>query len=426
MNNLICATDRSHAVSIAADAAWRILGRSQAPLCLRREGAKWVAYLDFQEWIEAQTPKDTSAIFDALCTPRAELPLSFSGWIGFFGYEFLAQHLGLELHAWSDYSAPCALLGRPNTLIHIGEYEAEVESVEPKRIDALVRESQLPELSPKIVNGLTEPVCNLDFAHYRDLFFAAREEILKGNTYQIKLSQRYRAEGDLDPLQTVLRLYQCNPSPEAFLLRKGDFALMSCSPETMIERRGNRIATRPIGGTWERRSGTSVEVQCAAFETNAKEVSEHNMLVDLERNDLSRICQAGTVQVARFRELEPYAHVLHWVSTIEGQLREGVDLPEIFRALLPGGSITGCPKWRTMEIIDRLEPNFRGAYTGSFGTIADTGDLHFNLIIRTLIATQGQVFAQAGGGIVVDSTPEYEYRENQLKAQALLDVLRVR
>jgi para-aminobenzoate synthetase component 1 len=147
------------------------------------------------------------------------------------------------------------------------------------------------------------------------------------------------------------------------------------------------------------------------------------MLVDLERNDLSSLCIPGTVQLERFREVETYAHLHHLVSTIRGTIRQGTTLSEILQGMLPGGSITGCPKARTMEWIDRLEPCFRGPYTGSFGTIEDNGNLHLNLIIRSMLVLGEKCFTQAGGGIVVNSTPEYEYRENQIKAQALLDLL---
>ena len=148
------------------------------------------------------------------------------------------------------------------------------------------------------------------------------------------------------------------------------------------------------------------------------------MLVDLERNDLSTICQPGSVQIQNFREVESYSHLHHLVSTISGTLKGKISLQNIVQAMLPGGSITGCPKARTMEWIDRLEPCFRGPYTGSFGTIADNGDLHLNLIIRAMLIMDGHCYTQAGGVIGVDSTPDYEYKENQAKAQALLDLLK--
>ena len=191
----------------------------------------------------------------------------------------------------------------------------------------------------------------------------------------------------------------------------------------ILERKGDRITTRPIGGTYQRRNASSDGSVIESFLKDPKEVAEHNMLVDLERNDLSAICRPGSVGIERFREVESYAHLHHLVSTIRGTLREGIELPDLVRSMLPGGSITGCPKIRTMEWIDRLEPCFRGPYTGSFGTIADDGEIRLNLIIRSMLVTGNRCYAQAGGGIVVDSTPGYEYNENTIKAQALLDLL---
>ena len=147
------------------------------------------------------------------------------------------------------------------------------------------------------------------------------------------------------------------------------------------------------------------------------------MLVDLERNDLSAVCLPGSVKIERFREVETYAHLRHLVSTVNGRLRTDATIADVLRATLPGGTITGCPKFRAMELIDAFEPCFRGPYTGSFGTIEDNGDLRLNLIIRAIIMLGDRSYTQAGGGIVVDSTPEYERNENQIKAQALLDVL---
>ena len=191
----------------------------------------------------------------------------------------------------------------------------------------------------------------------------------------------------------------------------------------VINRKGKHISTRPIGGTYERNKNESDSSAIERFLQDPKEVAEHNMLVDLERNDLSSVCVPGSVQLTRFREVETYAHLHHLVSTIEGTLKEGAGLNEILTAMLPGGSITGCPKISTMEWIDQLEPCFRGPYTGSFGIISDQGDLSLNLIIRSMLILDEFCYTQAGGGIVINSTPEYEYNENNLKAQALLDLL---
>ena len=401
----------------------RLSGLQVNTLVIRAVSDGWVAYLDFSETYEptARNTENGIAHFTEVHTAQSEL--SFRGWVGFFGYEFLAAHFGLQLQANRDLQVPDGWFGRPSTLIHIGRSGTQVESTDPARerkiCDTLISTGNhaLPSFLA------TKRKCNLDFPQYEKLFHQAREAILDGETYQIKISQRFEAETQIDPLLAFTKLCQSNPAPEAFLLQTPDFSLVSCSPEVVIEKTGDEMITRPIGGTYARESSTSDRSVIERFLGDAKEVSEHNMLVDLERNDLSSLCLPGTVRLERFREVETYSHLHHLVSTIRGKLRPGTNLSRILRGMLPGGSITGCPKARTMEWIDRLEPCFRGPYTGSFGIIEDGGNIHLNLIIRSMLVLGNQCYTQAGGGIVVGSTPEYEYRENQIKAQALLDLL---
>jgi anthranilate/para-aminobenzoate synthase component I len=322
-------------------------------------------------------------------------------------------------------NVPHGWFGRPQTIIRILPDQTLVESGIPTRAhevaSLLDQASETRQSSPRKASHSFS--CNLGFEEYKRIFQQAREAILDGETYQIKISQRFEAKAVIDPIIAFEKLCHANPAPEAFLLLTENFSILSCSPETVIERTGDRITTRPIGGTYQRHAPSSDGSVIETFLKDPKEVAEHNMLVDLERNDLSTICKPGSVTIDRFREVESYAHLHHLVSTIQGRLKEGIELPTLLKSMLPGGSITGCPKIRTMEWIDRLEPCFRGPYTGSFGTISDNGDLRLNLIIRSMLVTNDRCYAQAGGGIVVESTPEYEYNENQIKAQALLDLL---
>ena len=383
----------------------------------------WTGYLDFSD-IQILSLENICGQIEYLnsFSPKSH-GLSFSGWVGFFGYEFLARHFGATLTAYRDLSIPDGWFGRPSTILHIQEDRISIESTTPER------ESEIAELIEN--SSLVAPQsflaqhrrCNLSFEEYEKIFHQAREAILDGETYQIKISQRFEAEAKIDPLLAFAKLSESNPAPEAFLLQTPEFSLVSCSPEVVIEKTGNRILTRPIGGTYARNSSGSDQSVIEQFLNDSKEVSEHNMLVDLERNDLSTLCVPGTVHLERFREVETYSHLHHLVSTIHGELKPGTNLSDILQGMLPGGSITGCPKMRTMEWIDKLEPCFRGPYTGSFGIIEDSGDLRLNLIIRSMLILGERCYTQAGGGIVVDSTPEYEYRENQIKAQALLDLL---
>jgi len=381
-------------------------------------------FLDFRERsrLSSSSTEKSLSLLQSHSPPNG---LSFSGWVGFFGYEFLAANLGLSLKAKRDLEVPDGWFGRPETILRLSSQGTSIESREPtreKEIESLLIHS-LSEETAEISFPGKSLGCNLDFERYERIFAQAQQAILDGETYQIKISQRFEAESKIDPLRAFAKLHQANPAPESFLLQTPDFSLLSCSPEVVIDKVGQRITTRPIGGTYERSTTKQDPSVIERFLSDPKEVSEHNMLVDLERNDLSALCIPGTVRIERFREVETYAHLHHLVSTISGELRPELGLREILRAMLPGGSITGCPKIRTMEWIDRLEPCFRGPYTGSFGTLADNGDLRLNLIIRAMLVLKDKCYTQAGGGIVVDSTPRYEFKENRIKAQALLDLL---
>ncbi len=384
----------------------------------------FMVFLDFRERsrLSSSSTEKSLSLLQSHSPPNG---LSFSGWVGFFGYEFLAANLGLSLKAKRDLEVPDGWFGRPETILRISSQGTSIESREPtreKEIESLLIHS-LSEETAEISFPGKSLGCNLDFERYERIFAQAQQAILDGETYQIKISQRFEAESKVDPLRAFAKLHQANPAPESFLLQTPDFSLVSCSPEVVIDKVGQRITTRPIGGTYERSTTKQDPSVIERFLSDPKEVSEHNMLVDLERNDLSALCIPGTVRIERFREVETYAHLHHLVSTISGELRPDLGLREILRAMLPGGSITGCPKIRTMEWIDRLEPCFRGPYTGSFGTLADNGDLRLNLIIRAMLVLKDKCYTQAGGGIVVDSTLGYEFKENRIKAQALLDLL---
>jgi anthranilate/para-aminobenzoate synthase component I len=403
------------------------LAALETPWILRRDasGSGYEAFLDFDEILELDADRPEESL-NELLAPRESSGLTFSGWAGFFSYEFLCGLAELKCLAKRDLEVPDGWFGRPGTIIRFGLNQMEIEAASTKRARELeeILEPVPDRDEDRFTSGLPEPTCNLDFETYRRIFLEAREEILDGNVYQIKISQRFETKAEVDPLFAFRKLAAANPSPESFLLQTENFSIVSCSPETVLTKKGDRLVTRPIGGTYERRSGESIGETIECFLGDVKELREHNMLVDLERNDLSTVCLPGSVTIQRFREVETYAHLHHLVSTIEGRIRPDTTLPEILKAMLPGGTITGCPKVRAMELIDSLEPCFRGPYTGSFGTIEDNHDLRLNLIIRAIVMTEGRNFAQAGGGIVVDSTPEYERNENQIKAQALLDALR--
>jgi para-aminobenzoate synthetase component I len=252
-----------------------------------------------------------------------------------------------------------------------------------------------------------------------------KEYIAAGDIYQANLSQRFSAPiGDQDPLRLYELLRSINPSPFAAYGEFDGLTVVSSSPERLVRLHGTVADTRPIAGT-RRRGRDFQETRELSVEllTNEKERAEHIMLLDLERNDLGRVCTYGTVSVDELMVVEDYSHVIHIVSNVRGELAPGKDGLDLIRATFPGGTITGVPKVRCMEIIDELEPVARGLYTGSLGYIANTGDLDLNIIIRTFVIKEGIAHVQVGAGIVADSDPGREYAETLEKAEALAKAL---
>lgn len=247
-----------------------------------------------------------------------------------------------------------------------------------------------------------------------------REYIAQGDVFQVNLSVRQAQKLHCHPFVLYKALRQLNPSPYMGYVHTPEFQIVSGSPELLIKRKGQELSTRPIAGTRSRGATDEEDLQLAEeLIHNEKERAEHVMLVDLERNDLGRVCRYGTVHVNEFMVIEKYSHVMHIVSNVEGELEEGKGFLDIMRAVFPGGTITGAPKVRTMEIIEELEPTRRGIYTGSIGWLGFNQDLEFNIVIRTLFAKDGWGYVQAGAGIVIDSVPKYEYKESLKKAEAL-------
>lgn len=244
--------------------------------------------------------------------------------------------------------------------------------------------------------------------------------IAQGDVFQVNLSVRQSKKLNATAMDVYEALRAFNPSPYMAYIEAPDFAVVSGSPELLVKRHGDELSTRPIAGTRPR--GKSEEEDLALAQElidNEKERAEHVMLVDLERNDLGRVSAYGTVEVDEFMVIERYSHVMHIVSNVRGKIAEGKTNADVVRAMFPGGTITGAPKIRTMEIIEELEPVRRGLYTGSIGWLGYTGDMEFNIVIRTAFIKDGVAHIQAGAGIVIDSIPEKEYQESLNKAKAM-------
>jgi anthranilate synthase component 1 len=369
--------------------------------------------------------------WQALRSPNTAAPLPFTGgWLLYLGYELSIEiEPRLDLPPSPD-SVIALAIRTPAAWIRDRATMRTYLVAEPGS-DALLDafETHVGELTarppaPPASGGFE--VHEEDPARFLGAVSRALDYIAAGDVYQANLSREWRVSSDrrVEPLSIYERLRSTNPSPFAAMMRYEDFSLMSSSPERLLSIRGGIASTRPIAGTRPR--GTSPETDAALLESllsNEKERAEHVMLIDLERNDLGRVCVGGTVRVDEYMGVETYAHVHHIVSSVSGQLRDDVSPVQVIRALFPGGTITGCPKVRCMEIIAELEGAGRGAYTGSIGYLNRDGSCDLNILIRTLTADLASLKFRAGAGIVADSSPSQELAETRAKAKGMLRAL---
>ena len=265
---------------------------------------------------------------------------------------------------------------------------------------------------------------NFSRQEYLKAVEAAREHIAAGDIFQVNLSQRFEAGLPIPPYELYRHLRHINPAPFAAYLNFDEVTVLSASPERFLKLRGDLVETRPMKGTRPRgNSASEDEALARELQNSIKDKAENVMIVDLERNDLGKVCRFGTVQVRELWTLEKYATVFQLTSTVEGRLRQGENRIDLLKACFPGGSITGAPKVRAMEIIDELEPTKRSIYTGSIGYLSFSGEMDLNIVIRTILVKNEKAYLQVGGGIVYDSAPEAEYQETLDKAKALFQAL---
>lgn len=259
---------------------------------------------------------------------------------------------------------------------------------------------------------------------YIDMIEKAKEHIRIGDVYEVNLSHRIEIESGSEPWQIYRRMNSVNPTPFAAYLQFGDLKIISASPERFLRLKDSKLESRPIKGT-KRRGESPQEDENLRNEliSSEKEKAENLMIVDLVRNDFGRVCRFGTVEVKELMAVEAYSGVFQMVSTIEGELSEDKDMFDCIKACFPGGSMTGAPKIMAMEIIEELETIRRGIYSGSLGYLSFSGEADLNIIIRTLIATEGKLYFQVGGAIVADSDPDKEYEETWHKAKPVLDAI---
>ena len=366
------------------------------------------------------------------CRPDPSALPYTGGWFLFLGYE-LAQEIEPSLDLQPDPVLPAAFAVRcPAAIIYDHVDRQAYWVVEAgARIDHALFISDLEEVTNS-VQHLTAPASPVNAteetpAEFLHAIGQAKRYIVAGDIYQTNLSRSWtaRVDDEVLPEQIYRSLCAANPAPFAGIVRWNGTTVISSSPERLLEIRGSSVSTRPIAGTRPRSDNTDIDDSLSReLFANAKERAEHVMLIDLERNDLGRICEPGTVAVDECMVLESYAHVHHIVSNVRGQLRADVTPGDAIAAVFPGGTITGCPKVRCMQIIDELETAPRGAYTGSFGYLNRDGSLDLNILIRTMVMRDGTITLRAGCGIVADSEPDAELAETRAKAAGMLRALR--
>jgi para-aminobenzoate synthetase component 1 len=358
-------------------------------------------------------------------------PPFFGGFVGLLSYDLGRRFERLPVHALDDLAVPDLDLSFVDTVVTwlpdpASRAALRAEALHDRgreRIAAvfarLARPAPARPERPAPVVGEPRPGVSRD--RFLAMVHRAKDYIAAGDIFQANLSQRFACPvSGLDPWSLYRTLTGINPSPFACYLDRGGHQVVSSSPERLAAVDGRRVQARPIAGTRPRGAdATGDRARGAEMLASPKERAEHVMLVDLMRNDLGRVCDYGSVRVTEFMATERYSHVMHIVSNVEGVLGPGKDALAVVRAVFPGGTITGAPKVRCMEIIEELEPVRRGLYTGSAGYLSAAGDMDLNILIRTIVLKAGRAFFQTGAGIVADSDPAFEHQETLHKAEAM-------
>ena len=322
--------------------------------------------------------------------------------IGFFGYELLNNLIDIKVPNQANLSFPKGIFYKPETKIKLS--------------------NKLKYSKKSFKSGRFK--ININKKTYTNIFNKFKKKIKSGETYQIKICTKYKTKSEINPLDFFSRLSSTNLAPEAFMIKDNNYSIISCSPENLITKKGTDISTKPIAGTVKKTKHLNKKKALSYFRKNLKETKEHNMIVDMERNDLSRICKIGSVKLSKQKIVEEYKDLFHYVSLIKGKLKKNISNLEIIKAMMPGGSVIGCPKINTLNLLNNQEKENRNIYTGSFGYIKFNGDMRFNIIIRSILNFKNISEISVASGVVVDSNANHEFNENFIKAKALIDLFK--
>ena len=387
------------------------LYQSDKPMIIYKFGNKYKIFTDFSKKIILNNSNIKSFLSSF---SKKKYKKEQDLFIGFFGYEILCNLLNIRLKNQKKNNFYKGVFYKPETVITISDKVKISSNIKQNKFNNKFNPTKI--LSPFKINT--------DFNKYKRIFNLFSKKIKQGETYQIKICTKYKNNSVINPVNFFWKLMKVNSSPESFMIRDKNYSIVSCSPETLIEKKGLKLKTKPIAGTLKKNSKLNKSKALSFFKNNNKETKEHNMIVDMERNDLSRICKPGTVRITRKKYVEEYKHLFHYVTTIEGNLRKKIKLINIIKSMMPGGSVIGCPKIRTLELLNSQEKEDRNIFTGSFGFIKFNEDLRFNIIIRSILNFQNKSEISAASGVVLESSPKKEFNENFIKAKSLLELFK--
>ena len=387
------------------------LYQSNKPLIIYKVDGGYNIYTDFSKKIMLNK-NNIAKFLDSFSSKKYRKETDL--YVGFFGYEILCSLLNLSIKNQKKMNFYKGIFYKPETLIKIRN---------KIKIHSNLKKAEFKEVFQK-TKILSPFKLNIEFNKYQKIFDAFSRKIREGETYQIKICTKYKNKSTINSVNFFWKLMKINSSPESFMIRDKDYSIVSCSPETLINKVGNIINTKPIAGTLKKNKYTTKSKALKFFRNNIKETKEHNMIVDLERNDLSRICKPGSVKIKKQKYVEEYKHLYHYVTSIIGKLNQKTSVIEIIKSMMPGGSVIGCPKIRTLELLNSQEKEDRNIFTGSFGYIKFNEDMRFNIIIRSILNFKNRSEISAASGVVLDSNPKKEFNENFIKAKSLLELFK--
>ena len=385
------------------------LYQSDKPLIIYKVKDGYNLYTDFSKKI-VLTNHNIDKFFNIFSNKKIKKETDL--YIGFFGHAILCNLLKVKIKNQKKLNFYKGIFYKPETLIKMRKDIKIISSIKNNFFKSFFNKTQI--LSPFKLN--------INYQKYKKIFDLFSQKIRRGETYQIKICTKYKNKSEINSVNFFWKLMKINSSPESFMIRDKDFSIVSCSPETLIDKKGKNIITKPIAGTLRKNKKTNKSQALSFFRNNDKETKEHNMIVDMERSDLSRICKSGTVKILKKKYVEEYKHLFHYVTTIQGKLRDKTSLKDIIKSMMPGGSVIGCPKIRTLELLNNQEKEDRNIFTGSFGYIKFNQDMRFNIIIRSILNFKKISEISAASGVVLDSSPKKEFNENFIKAKSLLEL----